>query len=168
MNIVFHLGLHKTASTWLQSVYFTKHPDIALLNDFSKPWEDELIRYLELNDYQSFKSQYYQQLILNRIKEKQLTQHKGIFLISAERLSGHPYSGGFDREIIANNIFNACPNAKIFLLLRNQLDIINSTYKQLVKEGYLGTINDLLSENCWKSVCFNLNYYNYFHLHFWC
>lgn len=165
MQLSFHLGLHKTASTWFQATYFKNHPEIAFLNNYQTPWNDELIRYLIENDSRSFNRHQYKKMVSDRIEKNKLTQHKGIYLISAERLSGHPYSGGYDREKIANNIYNAYPNAKVFLLVRNQVDLINSMYKQIVKGGYIGTIKDLLNTDCWKGACFNLEYYNYFNLY---
>ena len=38
VNIVFHIGHHKTASSWLQEIYFTNHPDINLINNYFEPW----------------------------------------------------------------------------------------------------------------------------------
>jgi len=46
MNLAFHIGCHKTGTTWLQQTYFNHHPDIQLLADPSKPWDNPFLRYL--------------------------------------------------------------------------------------------------------------------------
>ena len=130
MKIAFHIGLHKTATTWLQSVYFDKHPEIKVINNYTNPWNDELIRYLVLEDSHSFCKNTFIEMVKKRVFRRDLVGHKGLYLISAERLSGHPLSGGFDREKIALNIDKAFPESKKIIFIRSQIDQIESTYQQ--------------------------------------
>ena len=34
MQIIIHIGVHKTATTWLQQKLFSSHPEINLINNF--------------------------------------------------------------------------------------------------------------------------------------
>lgn len=164
MRITFHVGLHKTATTWLQSVFFKAYPDIHLINNYNEPWNDEIIRYLVLKDRYSFDPEVFRGMVEERIDGNGLMEGV-MYLISAERLSGHPFSGGYDREKIIRNIHSAYPNAKILITIRNQVDIIQSTYQQLVREGDMQKISELLRQDCWKKPCFNLSYYDYEKMH---
>ena len=130
MNIVFHVGLHKTATTWLQSVLFTLHQEIRLINDYKEPWNDEVIRYVVLRDRYSFDAEIYKKMIQARIKSE-FPDQEGVFIVSAERLSGHPSSGGFDREKIIANIHAAFPDAKILITFRNQIVILRTEKRAL-------------------------------------
>lgn len=164
LRITFHVGLHKTATTWLQSIFFKQHPNICLLNDYEKPWSDEIIQYLVRNDRFSFSPEKFRHMVQDRIKSCAISDAE-IYLISAERLSGHPLSGGYDREKIIQNIYSAYPDSKILVTVRNQVDLIRSTYQQLVKEGDTRKITEFLNSDCWKKPCFNLDYYDFAKLH---
>lgn len=157
MNIAFHLGLHKTASTWFQQEYFAKHPDIVLLNNASEPWNDEIVSYLVKTSYGEFDAEYYYKLVISKEKK----DCNKVYIISAERLSGHPYSGAYDRQLIITRINKAFSNAKIFIFYRDQVQLIDSVYKQLISEGYTGSINDMLSMDSWKKPFFNMDIYKY-------
>jgi hypothetical protein len=37
-----HIGHHKTGSSWMQQVLFTKEHGFCLLNDYQEPWKDAL------------------------------------------------------------------------------------------------------------------------------
>ncbi len=86
---------------------------------------------------------------------------KRVNLVSAERLSGHPYSGGYDSFTIANRIHACSPDSKIIIVVRNQLDMIRSIYKQLVKQGYLGEFKDLVKGESWKGTSFKPDFLKY-------
>jgi hypothetical protein len=49
VDILFHVGFHKTASTWLQAGFFTEHPDLGLLNNYTAPWDDPITASLVRN-----------------------------------------------------------------------------------------------------------------------
>lgn len=56
-------------------------------------------------------------------------------VISYERLSGNPHASSFDARIIADRIRAAFPAARIFCVIREQKDMILSTYFQYLKIG---------------------------------
>jgi hypothetical protein len=56
-------------------------------------------------------------------------------LISLERLSGSPFSGGHDSAEIAERLARLFPEARVLVVIREQGSMIVSTYKQYVKVG---------------------------------
>lgn len=162
MELVFHIGYHKTATSWLQQSYFREHPGIALLSNSERPWEDKLLSYLIATPDAVFDPAVGQALLAERIRSDAgaITGRK-VLLISAERLSGHPFSGGYDNVRIARRIAASFADAKIMCVVRNQLDMIWSVYKQLVSVGYPATLSQLLEMRSWKTTSFDLAYFEY-------
>lgn len=161
MNLVFHIGYHKTGTSWLQQVYFPAHPGIHSICDSRKPWDDEFLQALIGASDRKFNAAKCQDLLLNRVNDIQVEQDKSVILVSAERLSGHPFSGGHDSLRIAERIYACAPEARIFCVVRNQLDMISSIYKQLIAEGLPGRLDDLLHAQHWKGVGFDVGFYEY-------
>lgn len=64
-----------------------------------------------------------------------------------ERLSGSPYSGGHDSKEIADRLVRLFPNAKILIVIREQTDMILSTYNQSVLTGNTSKLKDYISSN---------------------
>jgi hypothetical protein len=56
-------------------------------------------------------------------------------VISFERLSGSPFSAGYDSAVIAERLVHIFPEAKVLAVIREQRSMIVSTYKQYVKSG---------------------------------
>ena len=56
-------------------------------------------------------------------------------MVSFPRLSGHPYSGGYDSRMIADRVAEVFPEARILIVIREQRSMIVSTYKQYVNAG---------------------------------
>lgn len=142
--IYFHIGFHKTGSTWLQRELFSDKSYFNLLNNFFEPWKDDLTSYLVKCNLSTFDPIYFNKLVLERIKKDRIN------IISAERISGHPISGGFDADSISKKIYQSFPNAKIIIVSRDYNSFKNSTYKQVVKEGYPGKFQDFNGMMSWK------------------
>ena len=49
-------------------------------------------------------------------------------VISHERLSGYPHSGGHDSKEIAHRLAAVFPNAKVVIVIREQKSMILSNY----------------------------------------
>lgn len=160
MNLIIHIGVHKTATTWLQENLFSIHPEINLLNDFMTPWNDELMDYL-IQPNPSFSSKRCYELFEKKINEIPLKNRENIMVISSEELTGSPFSGAYNRKEIAERIFKTFPFAKIMLTIRNQSDIIVSWHQQMIKMGYVGTISQMLDENIWVRPCFKKESFDY-------
>lgn len=164
MRLLFHLGLHKTGSSWLQTVYFQNHPDIIVLNDFHKPWDDPFLKYLIKTPETHFDAStcrhefelLYQKISSNGVNDKAL------YTVSAERLSGHPISGGYDRAQIVRRINEVFPDSRLLLVIRNQPEAITSVFRQIVAEGSTAHIDELFRQESWKSCGFSLAYWDYY------
>lgn len=153
-NILFHIGYHKTGTTWLQNEVFTSD------NDYFFPLSKKK------NGHSSIAAHFIQDgagYLLNSFDNNeeaikndldhiigQSTDFKyKVPVVSHERLSGNPHSSGFDSAIIARRIKNVFPNAKIFIVIREQSSWILSNYFQYLSIGgthgikkYLETIYD--------------------------
>jgi hypothetical protein len=159
-DLVFHIGYHKTGTTWLQTGYFAEHPEICFVSDFKAPWNDSFLSYLIGTTVRKFDPSRCREILNARIERYNSTSYKA-WVVSAERLSGHPFSGGYDSFRIAERINKCFPHARIVCVIRNQVDMISSVYQQLVKEGYLGTCTALFKSNQWKGVAFSKCMYEY-------
>lgn len=162
MDTIFHIGYQKTGSSWLQRVYFPQHREIALIANCSRPWEVDLISYLIVTSDRDYDPEHARKLLDKEIETMggDLSSKK-VLLISAERLSGHSANGGYDAVSIAHRIRNTFPDAKIVCMVRNQIEMIPSIYKQIVGEGYPGSIKDLMNQKRWRSVGFDLSQFEY-------
>lgn len=162
MDIAFHIGYHKTASSWLQQVYFPAHPAIAMIADSANPWDDPMLRCLIATSDRKFNSHLCSDVLNQKIVALEMRGGgKCVSLVSAERLSGHPISGGFDSFRIAERIHCVAPEARIVMVIREQIKMISSVYKQMVSEGYPGRFDDMLHSRNWKTVGFDPGFYEY-------
>jgi hypothetical protein len=163
MKTIYHIGLHKTATTWLQQCYFSRHPHLCLVNNYNKPWQDPFLHYLITTPAGKFDAQAGRALLQKKIEENPppSKDDRKPAIISAERLSGHPYSGGHDRYEIMNRIKKVSPDARILIFYRDQVPMLKSLYKQMVWQGYTGTIHDLLYGQRWNGKGFDVSYLEY-------
>ena len=159
-NIVFHIGYHKTGTSWLQKIYFPKHPNIHLISNSQKPWDDPFLSYLIGSPDRKFDYRHCRNLLRKQISNC-ACEENDVYLISSERLSGHPFSGGYDNFRIAERLRMCVEDAKILCVIRNQIDMIRSVYKQLISEGYTGDITSFLHTKSWDTASFDLSFYEY-------
>jgi len=121
---IVHIGLHKTATTWLQRHLFplvTSHRVVprdviqdALIRQHAFTFDPERAR-----------------------RGLQLRPGESV-LLSEEHLSGDVFSGGFRGSLgreLARRIRATLPEAEIVVFFRRQPDIIASTYSQYVGIG---------------------------------
>lgn len=123
-----HIGHHKTGSTWLQAKLFNRS-DVG----FTTP-----IQNLPLVDLMVTPNE----LVFDRDGvRKQLQDHAArtpagvVSVFSAERISGNPHSGGYDSRLLADRVRYLFDDARILLVLREQNDMILSSYNQFIKRG---------------------------------
>jgi len=84
-----------------------------------------------------------QALYLHKIKETQL---KGLVpAISNERFSGFPLSGGYDSTSTARRLRDIFGEAKILIVIREQIEAIHSNYLQYIKDGGCCTLEQFLT-----------------------
>ena len=128
-----HIGIHKTASTWMQLLGFNLHPHIKLLNSvntgFEKFWVDE---FLKCGDFRFSKNR-----LLERIDQEinpPKFDSKDVFILSEENISGHIYTG-CNAKIYADRIFDSFGKIKIFMMIRKQSDYLLSAYSNFINHG---------------------------------
>ncbi len=154
LKLVYHIGFHKTGTSWLQKSFFSKEPIFQLLNDYVHPWNDDLCKTIV-----NFPEQKFNLNKCIKLFEKRGDSNK-INVLSAERLSGHPISGGYDYIRTANRLYKINPNAKIIVTTRELKSFIISTYKQVVKEGFCGSFEDYISKDShWKTPGTSIDYF---------
>lgn len=133
MDVVCHLGLHKTASGTLQRQFFPACNDMNLLVT-DDPTVREFVQTVAAKDPWFFDVNRARKLI-----ESRLVADKVNFL-SNENLSGPPYTGviewGVDhRSPVLMNLRAVFPNARAILVLRRQDGLAKSLYRQYLKRG---------------------------------
>ena len=112
MKNLFHIGYHKTATTWFQKKFYP------LLKNYNQVDRSKIRDFFYENNYQDFSS-----------KKNQI--------FCDEELSGNIHNGaylGLLSENIATKI-SKFENPKVIIFIRNQYDIIVSSYVQYIKEG---------------------------------
>ena len=141
-RVAFHIGYHKTATTWFQRVALPRHPDIHifLTQGFAR---DPFLRDIVFTPDRSFDAGHAKECFDRQIAELGVPDD-GVVVVSEERLSGHAATGGFDAFRIAERLAQVVPDAKVFCGVREQLSMIESEYLQLLQEGSLARLNWLL------------------------
>lgn len=163
-----HIGYHKTATTWLQKELFS--PSSKFFYPLSKDeWPKHLGKYFIydeegylLSPFQSRKDAF-----LNEFEsiQKMYAGDSRVGVISNERLSGNPHSGGFDARSIADRLHESLPNATILCVIRRQQDIILSMYMQYIKVGGTDSLKEYLCRTYdGKRPGFSPGYLNYIDL----
>jgi len=153
LSPLIHIGYHKTATTWLQKRLFDQ-PGKGFISitktavskndkrssDF-KVFPKNFIIGLENNilSFNEFSPERVRGL-LERFK----LEDSGVPVISYERLSGHPNSGGFDSEKICLRLSQVFDSPKIFMVIREQKSLILSCYSQLIGKGGTMSLKDYI------------------------
>lgn len=151
--VVFHIGFHKTGTTWLQNSYFADGDSFNLLSDAARPWDDPILRQLIATSNADFNRETLEHLIQLKYKKNKLN------IISAERLSGHPISGGHDAQQIAERIHSRPAKDRIVITTRQVNSFCGSVYKQMIREGYCGTANTFFLGGHWKTLGTTKDYF---------
>jgi hypothetical protein len=131
LSVLLHIGYHKTATSWLQGHLF-KHPESPLRTVGKKKVDAparQIIRARPLEfDAAAVRALFEPQL--RRISDAGLLP-----VVSNERLSGHPSSGGYDSKEIADRLAAVFPEGRVLIVVREQRSVIHSVYKQYVLAG---------------------------------
>ncbi len=127
--VLVHIGLHKTATTWLQNAIFENAEW-----GFASPWpRAEILDRFVLVDPMKFAAE-----PTRRALQPGWERANGagsVAVLSHERLSGNPHSGGYDRRTIAERLAAVWPEARVLIVIREQRDMIRSVYRQYLREG---------------------------------
>lgn len=137
---LIHIGYHKAASTVLQDQFFTDPS-----SPFRVPPEPRhmLVQRFVVPQPMTFDvgaAQAHYAEILQQAEQQGQTA-----VLSHERFSGYPPSGGFDCTIIANRLQRTFPQARILIVVREQVGNIFSMYSQYITDGGDMSLKDYLA-----------------------
>lgn len=131
-KIVIHIGLPKTATTFLQNEFFPKLNGVTYIG---RPYTQE--NYAFNNIQFADRTIYSASSVKKEFNKIICTSNQNTILISDELFSGFPLYNYINRGIIAERLADMAPKAEIILFLRSQVDLIASLYNQYVKIGWV-------------------------------
>ena len=161
---LIHIGFHKTATTFLQKNIFSSseykfYPitDSKHRHDQPKVFDTKLsvksfAGYFFAESHDGFFLSPYENRTEEIHKEVEIFLKKinydseKICVLSNERLCGAPHSGFYDSKSICDRIYDAFPNAKILITIREQKSMIKSLYFQYIVEGGTKNISKYLTQ----------------------
>lgn len=150
---ICHIGFPKTGTTYLQQYIFNQIDGLQFIYNNTVL---DLFNQIINDDDTILKTKFIQAQFYK------LFENSDINLCSYEPLTGqHQLSGFVNRSIIARRL-KSFGFHKIIISIRNQYDIIESTYKQYIKTGGLLKFNEYFDfEQNQKRPNFRLAYYDY-------
>ena len=154
--VTVHVGYHKTGTSWLQRAYLPIHPEVQVVGDSVDPANDPFLGYLVGSNDWTFDPDHAWALFAEQAEAD--GRH---LVVSAERLSGHPFSGGFDQVRLARRIRSTLPGARVVVVVRDQVAMLESVYRQLVESGYPGSFASLIGGHGWTTPWFDPVMYEY-------
>lgn len=125
---VLHVGYHKTGTSWLQQAVFPSLENVFMPLSFREVLEAIVLPHDFAFDPSAFWERYG-----DRIEGRE--SDGAVAVISNERLSGSPHAGGYDSRIIAERLQRLFPDGKVLLVIREQIRMIASSYKEYVRGG---------------------------------
>jgi hypothetical protein len=85
-------------------------------------------------------------------------------VVSFSRLSGHPYSGGYDSKELADRLKAVFPDARVLIVIREQCSMVVSTVKQYLAAGGVLAVPRFLErtpEYGWRVPMFDFGHFEY-------
>jgi hypothetical protein len=137
--LLLHIGLQKTASTWLQNKVFGS-ADVGFA---TVGGEAVVKRTLISPDDIEFDAATCRSAFMERIEA--VGAERLVPVLSAERLSGDMLFGAYDSVRLADRLAETFPGAKVLIVIREQRSMLFSTYQQYVKVGGLLDVGDYLT-----------------------
>jgi len=124
-DIYIHVGLARTATTWLQEELFSKLNNVNYIAKTKNNYPQWLINWHYLDDYAFDKN----------IEDIKFNLNKNINKNQVNILSSEAFTNMSVKYSQAKRIKKIAPNAKIIITLRDPIDLIKSHYKFHIKEG---------------------------------
>jgi len=138
--LLIHIGFHKTGSTWLQQHFFSERSrGFYEIDDAPR---HHIVHDLVTPDAFSYSADAVRDRYHGFIERARA--HDCVPVISHERLSGYPPSGGYDRRLIADRLAETFPEAHILIVIREQIALIRSMYSQYIADGGHQSLEDFL------------------------
>src|SRR5215218_14466 len=114
MRPLLHIGYHKTGTTFLQRRVFPE-PGFSLVAG-AKALRPAFV----VGDPFGFDPMLVRETFrpaIEKVRERDLVP-----VLSAERLSGNPHSGGYDSKQIAERLAATFPEARVLIVIREQVE----------------------------------------------
>ena len=158
---LIHIGYPKCLSSWMQRHLFVQDCGMQLvMGPFPLQTSFVSIDPLRFNP-QDFLDEY-------RAACESSTDAAGLIPVcSSENLVGKMSHGAYDAKYLADKLHACFPEARILLVVREQLSLLRSLYKTLVAWGSPHSLTRLLApESHWRHVAphFQLEAFEYHHL----
>jgi len=137
-KLIFHIGLHKTATTFFQDVVF---PELKHWNYLDRPYVQNNFAFnkLQYEDDSLYDSQH----AVNEIEHIE----GDYLLFSSEDLTGHPWMSAINRSQVARRLRALSEDCEIILFIRGQRKILYSHYNNFIN-NYQGIRK--IEEFVWK------------------
>jgi hypothetical protein len=162
MNII-HIGFPKTATTFLQKVILNQLPDQV---NYVNNTEAKILFYKIYNNDDCIFDRQDVLATFNSLCDRR----SSINLFSYEFLTGlHHQTGFINRSLIAKRLMEL-GFQKIIITIRNQFDVLESAYKQYIKDGGVLKFTEFFnlkgknSQGYFPLHYLDLEYYNYFRI----
>jgi hypothetical protein len=129
-HLMIHIGYPKTATTWLQKRVFPL--DVEGWFRLIGTREAILTSFVTLNGLR------FDPCVARTAFDEDLADavsSKRIPVISHERLAGTAHSGGYDAQPIAERLTRTFPKARVLIVIREQEQMLLSSWQQYVREG---------------------------------
>ena len=173
LNPLIHIGYHKTGSTWLQKYLFDcpergffrlsgkylskNHIGLRPATRFARKFVFEPGgSFYSLNEFSPDRMRE----LLGECK----VRGSAIPVLSDERLSGHPETGGFDCQEICNRLAQVFDSPKIFIVIREQKSLIVSCYMDFLLKGGTLSLSEYVNSTCKRSPRFRRRYLMFYDL----
>lgn len=131
-KITIHVGLHKTATTFLQTAVFPYAENTTFV---SRPFTqlNHAFNKLQYAD----DSLYCEKEFIKEVQNINTVSNADNLIFSDESFSGKPtFFSYVNRSIIAKRFANVFPEAQVILFIRDQKDIMVSHYNSYIKMPY--------------------------------
>ncbi|WP_193742870.1 sulfotransferase [Sphingobium bisphenolivorans] len=139
--LLIHIGFHKTGSTWLQQQIFGS-ADHGFTTETGRPRHQIVHDFVTADAFQFSPDE----ARASYARHIAAAKNQGwTLVVSHERLSGYPSSGGHDRRLIADRLHATFPQARILMILREQRSLIRSMYSQHITDGGTGSLRAFLA-----------------------
>jgi hypothetical protein len=159
--ILVHIGYHKTATKWLRAVLFR---DPSAGYQWLGKGEDHPVNRLITIRPLEFDAAAIRKDLQPSIEGALAADL--VPVVCFGRLSGHPFSGGYDSKEIADRLKQVLPEGRILVVVREQRSMIVSTYKQYVKAGGSAKVSQFLNRpnQDWRVPTFDFAHFEYHRL----
>ena len=158
-RVLLHIGYHKTATTWMQQRFFA---DPA--NDFEVLGKGFSARpFLVYPTPLEFDPNESREHYSRPVQAALAAGRTPVF--SDERFSGNPFSGGVDSKELAHRLREVFGRARVVIVIREQREMVYSTYVEYVHEGGSASIQTFLFPQTRYAIpCFRFSHFAYHRL----